>query len=67
MSLWLDKLYGGESVPQYEINTRTVDILYDLMRANQRQDERAAALVADDLMIKADEYSAESENKKSVI
>ena len=39
MKIWLEKLYGGEAIPQYEINQRTIDVLYDLMLKNEQQDK----------------------------
>lgn len=58
MEAWLEKMFGGQPVPQYEITSRNIDILTTLMHRNKQQDA-AAELVAEDLRQKADEYDTE--------
>ena len=58
MEIWLQKLYGEQQIPSYEINQQTIGILYDLMKKNEQQDEWTAALIAD-LQQKTDEYNVE--------
>ena len=55
---WLDKLFGGETVSQYEINPRTTEILWELKCKNEFQD-RSKAIIIEDLQQKIDEYNAE--------
>jgi hypothetical protein len=55
---WLQKVYGGEPVPQYEVNHRTLDILFELMRICEWQ-EKASDLVLKDWQLKAEEYGLE--------
>ena len=58
VSAWLEQLFAGQNVPQYEINSRTLDILLQLAERNKRQD-RDAELVTQDLHQKTEEYAAE--------
>ena len=58
VNIWLQKTFGGDEVPQYEITPRTVNVLYDLMQRNEWQD-KCAGIITDDLRQKAEEYNAE--------
>lgn len=58
VEIWLEKLYGEQQIPSYEINQQTISILYDLMKKNERQDEWTTALIAD-LQQKIEEYTVE--------
>ncbi|KGL97096.1 HAUS augmin-like complex subunit 1, partial [Charadrius vociferus] len=60
VTLWLKKIYGNEPIPEYEVNARTVDILYDLVECNEARD-RDVSLLIEDMKQKATEYEAESE------
>lgn len=51
-------MFGGQPVPQYEITSRNLDILTELMQRNKQQDA-SAELVAQDLRQKAEEYDTE--------
>ena len=55
---WLQKVFGDSTVPQYEINHRTVAVLYELMLRCEERD-REKQLQTDDLNQKAEEYHAE--------
>ena len=55
---WLEKVFSGDTVPPYEINPRTIDILYSLKELNEKQN-RAAEIVIEDLQQKTDEYKEE--------
>ena len=55
---WLEGLFGGDDVPPYEINERTVTILHELMMKNKQQDELNSAIAAD-WQRKAEEYRLE--------
>ncbi|XP_002732759.1 HAUS augmin-like complex subunit 1 [Saccoglossus kowalevskii] len=63
---WLDRLFVGSDVPQYEINERTIDILYDLMERNESRDKEAEALI-EDLNQKAEEYNVEAVRHANIL
>ena len=51
-------MFAGNSVPAYEVNEQTLDLLTQLKQANERQ-EKYNQLIIHDLQIKSDEYHAE--------
>jgi hypothetical protein len=51
-------VYGGEPVPQYEVNHRTLDVLFELMKVCEWQ-EKASDLILKDWQLKAEEYGLE--------
>ena len=55
---WLEHLYGGEEIPEFEVNERTIEILHSLMVKNETKN-RETQLVTDDLNQKTTEYTAE--------
>lgn len=57
---WLEKIFGNQPVPKYEINSFTLDTLTALMHRNKIQDQ-SAELVRQDLRIKAEEYGTEAD------
>ena len=59
VSDWLGKVFGDESIPCYEVNPRTTQILQQLKIRNEKQDE-FSLLQTQDYLQKADEYAAES-------
>ncbi|XP_009276725.1 PREDICTED: HAUS augmin-like complex subunit 1 [Aptenodytes forsteri] len=59
VTLWLKKIYGNQPIPQYEVNARTVDILYELVECNEARD-RDVSLLIEDMKQKAAEYEAEA-------
>ncbi|KFP66276.1 HAUS augmin-like complex subunit 1, partial [Cariama cristata] len=59
VTLWLRKIHGDQPVPQYEVNARTVDILYELVECNEAKD-RDVSLLIEDMKEKAAEYEAEA-------
>ncbi|XP_053313945.1 HAUS augmin-like complex subunit 1 [Spea bombifrons] len=56
---WLRKMYGDRPVPQYEVNSRNVEILYQLAEWNETRD-RDLSLVTQDLKQKSAEVQAEA-------
>uniref|UniRef100_A0A8D0H9F9 Uncharacterized protein n=1 Tax=Sphenodon punctatus TaxID=8508 RepID=A0A8D0H9F9_SPHPU len=60
VTLWLKKTFGDQPVPQYEVNARTIDILYELAECNEARD-RDVALITDDMKQKTTEYESEGE------
>ncbi|NXS65881.1 HAUS1 protein, partial [Pandion haliaetus] len=59
VTLWLNKIYGNQPVPQYEVNARTIDILYELVECSEARD-RDVSLLIEDMKQKATEYEAEA-------
>lgn len=56
---WLESLFTGEDIPDYEINSHTVNVLYAM--ATQSERKAALATVAiEDIEQKNKEYIAES-------
>lgn len=53
-------MFGEQVVPQFEVNTRTVDILYQLAQSSEARCSDTALLI-EDLKQKAAEYQAEGE------
>uniref|UniRef100_A0A8B9P0B4 HAUS augmin like complex subunit 1 n=1 Tax=Apteryx owenii TaxID=8824 RepID=A0A8B9P0B4_APTOW len=59
VTLWLKKVFGDQPIPQYEVNAKTIDILYELAEHNEARD-RDISLLIDDMKQKAAEYEAEA-------
>ena len=55
---WLQKVFAGQSLPAYEVNNETLDLLMQLKHANERQ-EKFNQLIMQDFQLKADEYRVE--------
>jgi len=51
-------VFAGQSVPAYEVNNETLDLLMQLKQANERQ-EKFNQLIMQDFQLKADEYRVE--------
>uniref|UniRef100_A0A8C8E9B2 HAUS augmin like complex subunit 1 n=1 Tax=Otus sunia TaxID=257818 RepID=A0A8C8E9B2_9STRI len=66
VTAWLKKIYGDEPIPQYEVNTRTVDMLYELAECNTARD-RDVSLLIEDMKQKAKEYDAEAKYLQGVL
>uniref|UniRef100_A0AC11CLY8 HAUS augmin like complex subunit 1 n=1 Tax=Ovis aries TaxID=9940 RepID=A0AC11CLY8_SHEEP len=58
VAAWLKKIFGDHPIPQYEVNARTTEILYNLSERNRVRD-RDVYLVTEDLKQKAKEYESE--------
>uniref|UniRef100_A0A8D1LJX6 HAUS augmin like complex subunit 1 n=1 Tax=Sus scrofa TaxID=9823 RepID=A0A8D1LJX6_PIG len=58
VAAWLKKIFGDHSIPQYEVNPRTTEILHHLAECNSVRD-RDVCLVIEDLKQKAREYESE--------
>ena len=64
---WLEQLFQGEGgVPEYEINSQTIEQLYQMALRCQAR-ERSAKVIIEDLEQKAEEYAAESKHTKAVL
>ena len=63
---WLQKVFAGQSVPAYEVNEQTLDLLTELKQANERQD-KYSQLMVNDMQVKADEYQVEGMIKRLLL
>lgn len=59
---WLNSVFGDQKVPCFEVNTRTVDILYHIAESSEARC-RDTTLLIEDLKQKTSEYEAEGEGK----
>ncbi|KAL7390064.1 hypothetical protein ABVT39_014265 [Epinephelus coioides] len=63
---WLSTVFGDQPVPHFEVNTRTVDILYQLAQSSEARCSDTA-LLTEDLKQKAAEYQAEGAHLRDVL
>ncbi|CAG5873324.1 HAUS augmin-like complex subunit 1 [Menidia menidia] len=63
---WLSTVFGDQPVPQFEVNTRTVGILYQLAQASEARCSETALLV-EDLKQKTSEYQADAAHLQDVL
>ncbi|XP_012714167.2 HAUS augmin-like complex subunit 1 [Fundulus heteroclitus] len=63
---WLGAVFGDQPVPQFEVNTRTVDVLYQLARSSEARCSDAALLI-EDYKQKASEYQADAAHLQDVL
>ncbi|KAK5858553.1 hypothetical protein PBY51_002685 [Eleginops maclovinus] len=63
---WLSEVFGDQPVPHFEVNTRTVDILYQLAQSSEARCSDTAFLT-EDLKQKASEYQAEGAHLRDVL
>lgn len=61
MRVWLETVFGDESVPAFEINSKTIQTLSSLVDINTQRD-CDAKLLMEDLEQKRNEYSSEGES-----
>ncbi|NXC91456.1 HAUS1 protein, partial [Cercotrichas coryphoeus] len=66
VTLWLRKLYQNVPVPWYEVNERTVDILYEIMECNEERD-RDVMLLIEDMKDRAAKYEAEADYWQDIL
>ncbi|XP_006011288.1 HAUS augmin-like complex subunit 1 [Latimeria chalumnae] len=59
VTLWLKKKFGEQPIPQYEVNTRTTELLYQQAQINKARD-RDVSLLIKDLKQKTAEYGSEA-------
>ncbi len=60
VSQWLRKVFGQQPVPEFEVNTRTVEVLYELAE-NSEMRCRETELLIQDHKQKTEEYSSDGE------
>lgn len=58
---WLSSVFGDQSVPHFEVNTRTVELLYQLAQSSEARCSDTALLI-EDLKQKASEYESDGKN-----
>ncbi|XP_028277785.1 HAUS augmin-like complex subunit 1 [Parambassis ranga] len=63
---WLSTVFGDQPVPQFEVNTRTVDVLYQLAKTSEVRCSDTTVLI-DDLKQKASEYQADGAHLQDVL
>ncbi|XP_023258343.1 HAUS augmin-like complex subunit 1 [Seriola lalandi dorsalis] len=63
---WLSAVFGDQPVPQFEVNTRTVDVLYQLAQSSEARCSDTALLI-EDLKQKASEYQADGAHLQDVL
>ncbi|NXP16891.1 HAUS1 protein, partial [Scytalopus superciliaris] len=66
VDLWLKKIYGDRPIPTYEVNERTVDILYDLMERSEARD-RDVSLLIEDMEDQKTAYKAETKEMQDIL
>ncbi|NWI32132.1 HAUS1 protein, partial [Sula dactylatra] len=66
VTLWLQKIFGNEPMPQYEVNARTVDILYELVKANEAT-KRDISLLIKDIKQQATQYKAQAKRLEDIL
>ncbi|KAM8949516.1 HAUS augmin-like complex subunit 1 [Lycaon pictus] len=66
VAAWLKKIFGDHSIPQYEVNARTTEILHHLSELNRVRD-RDVYLVIEDLKQKASEYESEAKHLQNLL
>lgn len=52
---WLQSMYGEDGVPEYEVDAETIDALYEIATASQRNNSNAL-LVLEDTKTQIDSY-----------
>ncbi|XP_043085860.1 HAUS augmin-like complex subunit 1 [Puntigrus tetrazona] len=66
VSRWLKKVFGEQPVPEFEVNTRTVEILWDLAESSEMR-RRETELLVEDLEQKTEEYSSDGAHLQEVL
>ncbi|XP_054907489.1 HAUS augmin-like complex subunit 1 isoform X2 [Poeciliopsis prolifica] len=63
---WLGGVFGDQPVPLFEVNTRTVDILYQLAQSSEARCSDTALLI-EDYKQKTSEYQADAAHLEDVL
>ncbi|XP_075887788.1 HAUS augmin-like complex subunit 1 [Nelusetta ayraudi] len=63
---WLNSVFGDQKVPCFEVNTRTVDILYHIAESSEARC-RDTTLLIEDIKQKTSEYEAEGAHLRDVL
>nr|XP_022329932.1 HAUS augmin-like complex subunit 1 isoform X1 [Crassostrea virginica] len=63
---WLEKVFAGDDIPEFELNATSLSILYNLMKCNQHAD-RDTQLLVEDAQQKAEEYNMEARRCEGIL
>ncbi|XP_054907616.1 HAUS augmin-like complex subunit 1 isoform X2 [Poeciliopsis prolifica] len=63
---WLEGVFGDQPVPSFEVNTRTLDILYQLAQSSEARCSDTALLI-EDYKQKTSEYQADAAHLEDVL
>ncbi|CAL1573402.1 unnamed protein product [Knipowitschia caucasica] len=63
---WLSAVFGDQPVPQFEVNTRTVDVLFQLAQTSETRCSHTELLIKD-LNQKTSEYQADCAHYQDVL
>ncbi|XP_026226951.1 HAUS augmin-like complex subunit 1 [Anabas testudineus] len=63
---WLSSVFGDQTVPQFEVNIRTVDILYQLAQCSEARCSDTALFI-EDIKQKTSEYQADGAHLQDVL
>ncbi|KAM6037448.1 HAUS augmin-like complex subunit 1 [Chlamydotis macqueenii] len=66
VTLCLKKIYGNQPIPQYKVNARIANILYELVECNESRD-RDVSLLIEDMKQKATQYEAEANSLQGLL
>uniref|UniRef100_A0A8C1PEI2 HAUS augmin-like complex, subunit 1 n=1 Tax=Cyprinus carpio TaxID=7962 RepID=A0A8C1PEI2_CYPCA len=66
VSQWLRKVFGQQPVPEFEVNTRTVEILYELAASSETRCREAELLIKDHEQ-KTEEYGSDGTHLQEVL
>ncbi|XP_061566005.1 HAUS augmin-like complex subunit 1 [Cololabis saira] len=66
VNTWLGSVFGEQPVPQFEVNTRTVELLHQLARASEARC-RDSVLLLEDRRQKTAEYLAQASHLQDVL
>ncbi|XP_048735531.2 HAUS augmin-like complex subunit 1 isoform X2 [Ostrea edulis] len=63
---WLEKVFAGDDIPEFELNSMSLSLLHNLMKCNEHADKDAQFLV-DDYRQKAEEYNIEARRCEGIL
>ncbi|KAH9520398.1 hypothetical protein Btru_060671 [Bulinus truncatus] len=66
ISVWLEEIFGDEVVPEFELNTKIIQQLYQMVLISRNKDKKIQ-LVIDDLTQKINEYNAEAHRLSEIL
>ncbi|NXP54971.1 HAUS1 protein, partial [Heliornis fulica] len=66
INLWLNKIFEKQPVPEYEVNEKSVDTLYELLEVTEARD-RDVSLLIEDMKEKETEYCEAANYIKDIL
>ncbi|NWI90448.1 HAUS1 protein, partial [Pitta sordida] len=66
VTVWLKKIYGDMPIPDYEVNEKTVDILYDFMERSEARN-RDVSLLIEEMKHHATEYQEQTKEIQDIL